>query len=626
MSAAASIVAAAIIGAGGLALSVPVPQASPEIRSFGVSAGDTLVIRNDYGSVRILAGDGPQLEARIEKGGSGAGRIEVAAEQRRDKIFIYSFFQEGEPGWVSLDIQAPAQTNVVIWGANPEVELSGLDGHLRVQTLTGSISAQDITASASLTSEQGNIWLRSRRQPTGDLRLESTLGNILCEISETLNLHAWTRAGGLLRWQPGFELSGSHHEQQVGTGGPLLFASSLHGDVRMQFLAVTGAENAQSAQSPVITGSDSQRVPAGAERSPRPDAAPAPMAGSEPAPAPEAEISPAAGGAVSIKVNVDWVYLNVSVRDRITNRSIPQLEPDDFLVYEDNRLQSIRQFESAEAPFNLLLLLDISGSTKPYIDLIKDASIEFTRQIKSNDRIAVATFNSRSRLIQRFTNDRQEVAEAIGRIRSGGGTAFYDALDRCLEDYLQGMEGRTAIVVFSDGVDNQLSGNRSDGSSMEFEELYREVQEADPIVYTIFLDTEEKGAITSRGPGAPTVGKIIIDILGGGRFPPSGRRPPTSPSGSDHEAYQIAREQMQLIADQTGGRMYAPRRIDDLSNVYAEIADDLRIQYRLGYNSGNRTPEGGWHSISVKVKDRQDALVRTRRGYHSRPDPRQARP
>jgi Mg-chelatase subunit ChlD len=89
---------------------------------------------------------------------------------------------------------------------------------------------------------------------------------------------------------------------------------------------------------------------------------------------------------------------------------------------------------------------------------MKQAAIDFTRQIKANDRVAVATFNSRVQLIQDFTNDRAAAERAINRIQSGGGTAFYDALMTCIDQYMRTVQGRSAIVVFTDGVDNQLEG------------------------------------------------------------------------------------------------------------------------------------------------------------------------
>ena len=84
-------------------------------------------------------------------------------------------------------------------------------------------------------------------------------------------------------------------------------------------------------------------------------------------------------------------------------------------------------------------------------------------------------------------------------------------------------------------------------------------------------------------------------------------------------AYEEARREMQLIADQTGGRMYAPRHINDLAHIYSEIANDLRVQYTLGYNSSNAIRDGEWREIEVDIKNRPDLAVRARRGYYGGP-------
>ena len=193
----------------------------------------------------------------------------------------------------------------------------------------------------------------------------------------------------------------------------------------------------------------------------------------------------------SVRVDVNTVFLNVAVYDRRTNRSVAGLRKDDFLVYEDGVLQHVDQFLPSEAPLNLLLLLDVSGSTGLYLHLMKGASIDFIRSTKSNDRVAIAAFSSRVDLLQNFTNDRARTEQAIQRIWAGGGTSFYDALMASIDQYMRGAEGRSAIVVFTDGIDNQLEGGYPAGSQTTFDELYRRIQEAEPIIYPVFLDTSD---------------------------------------------------------------------------------------------------------------------------------------
>ncbi len=226
-------------------------------------------------------------------------------------------------------------------------------------------------------------------------------------------------------------------------------------------------------------------------------------------------------------------------------------------------------------------------------------------------------------LLQDFTSDRRAAERAISRIKSGGGTAFYDALMTCIDQYMRNIEGRKAIVVFTDGVDNQLMGSGGQGSRTTFNQLYRRIQESDTIVYTIFLDSEGQfpgsGRNTGGWPG------------GGGRFPRGGLGLPIPlplpipgptgnpyPGGNERTAYEIARKQLEEIAEQTGGRNYSPQRAEDLSGAYSQVADDLRIQYLLSYASSNQSQDGRWRAIRVEVRDRPEAVVRTRKGYFSR--------
>jgi VWFA-related protein len=562
--------------------------------------------------------------------------VQVIAQKSANRIFIYSFFGSVPSESVQIEVDAPYGINVVIWGANPEVLLSGIQGTVRVHTFTGDVTVEHLTSSVSLISERGNINFSTALQPEGDARLESTHGNIGVSLLGPLNMKSWIRAGRVLTWGKDVTLENTSLEDQLGIGGPLFYASSLKGDVRIDFdsenvgpTLIAGTQTDEPApsaaapperaadrggkQPPVLKHPD-ERPPKESERvSGSPGSNPGnPNTGAGPQTG-----TPAQGGGYSFKVAVDSVYLNVSVRDRYTSRSVHGLQKEDFLVYENGVMQQVDQMVSGEAPFNLLLLLDVSGSTRSHIDLIKEASIDFTREIKENDQIAVAAFNSKCRLLQDFTSNRYDVARAISRLRSSGGTAFYDALETSIDDYMRGTEGRGAIVVFTDGVDNQLTGDFSNGSDTTFEELFYKIQEIDPIIYTIFLETEEYTKVTRRRRSGGNPVEILSDIF-------RGKLPSGFPSGGG--ALEEAKQQLLAIADQTGGRMYAPQKIDDLFNIYSEIADDLRIQYQLGYNSTDPSRDGSWREIKVKIYNNPDAVVRTRKGYYARSSNRSSHP
>ncbi|HXK62397.1 MAG TPA: VWA domain-containing protein, partial [Acidobacteriota bacterium] len=425
-----------------------------------------------------------------------------------------------------------------------------------------------------------------------------------------------------LKWNSEVEMDQGSLERQIGLGGPLCYASSLRGPVEFRISAEL--ETGQPVPAPPeLTSTTPQPTPTGDQNVVEPEDQPEAQAPSaspttvETQPADQAPVTKDPSGAYStgykLRLDVDWIYLNASVRERKTNRSVPNLRQSDFRVYEDGTEQTIGKFLQTEEPFHLLLLLDVSGSTQDYLDLIKDASIGFTRELGPEDKIAIATFNSDFRLRQDFTGDRKRAVEAIRGIRSGGGTAVYDALFESV-NHVRRVDGRKAIVLFSDGVDNQLQGYGGEGSRATFDQLYREIQEVDALIYTIFLDTESTGGWTGGGSG--TVIDILGDILRGGRRP--GGRYPRPPVYRRDNSYEEARRQMEMIAEQTGARMYAPDRISDLATVYSEIANDLRVQYTLGYNSTNPNSDGSWREVKVSIVNRPDLVVRTRKGYYAR--------
>ena len=643
-----------------------------DTRTFPVQPGDTLVINNDFGKIYIRPADGSNLQVKIRKtlpDSLAKDSIGIQSRKSGGIVSLETSFSGAAGQAVDLEIQAPKRLNVTIAGKNCAVDLAGLEGTVHVQESAGNIVADSLTSAVSLTTDSGSISYRTDVQPLGDVHLESTSGNIYCELVDGLRLKSWIRAGGSISWDMDPTLQATTLEKELGTRGPLLYAASLKGNVVVRVkpaaVPVLPAIALSAPGQPVaMPATSAEPVPAKAPEAPVSASAPTtvPSSGSRPVLSPPVPVGSASGAQVAaaqstppqqakreaspgegqapvvlsdtLKVNVDSVFLNVSVRDRDTSRSVAGLRKEDFTIYEDGVKQQVAQFFPSEAPFNLLLLLDTSGSTESYVGMMKKAAIDFTRQIKETDRIAVATFSNGVQLAENFTNDRSAAERAINHIKSGGGTAFYDALRTCLDRYMRGIEGRSAILVFTDGVDNQLEGKG--GSVTTYDQLYRRVQESDTIIYTIFLDTE--GQMASRGPmgrpgggGWPGGGRGRRYPGGGFPFPLPVPQPYPSPSPSpspyprgrqqnERAVYEEARDQLMEIAEQTGGRMYTPHKIDELSGVYSEIADDLRIQYELGYNSTNRAHDGAWREIRVEVMNHPGAVVRTRKGYYARKD------
>ena len=589
---------------------------------LSVAPGGTLQVHNDFGRTFIRGWDGDRVKLQFRKMASAPNRLDKITLKTREgpeQTRISVRFDDHVSESAYLEIHAPRSLGILVWGTHSAIELHGLEGPVQAWTLSGLLTSEDVTSSVSLRSQSGDILFRTGTQPHGDIRLESFGGEITCQLSPDLDLRGWIRAGGTLSWNGELELRNGSLQRNLGVGGPLLYASSLSGNVLCKIFRPDGIRSRPERVDRVPV----ERVlpPAGVqpishvpEAKQEPDVPPpvpenAPtrvFSENERSGGPESDPKPASGPGYALKVLVNWVNLNVSVRDPGNNRSVSNLTRDDFLVYEDDVLQTVEKFEPTEAPFRVLLLLDVSGSTRPHLDLLRRASADFSREIKTNDQIAVATFNSRSWLILPFTSDREKVRTAIDGIYSGGGTALYDALMDSLNEYSDESHARQAIVVFTDGVDNQLTGNHTEGSRTTFPQLFGEIRDSDSLIYPIFLDHRNNVGRRPRKMAGVLLQKI-----------PRGRRPAISIKQQDRNVYRQARRQLTSIADQTGARFYSPRRIQELSPIFSEIAHDLRVRYLLAYTVPQPQRNRSWRSIRVEIRDRPDLVTRTRQGYYS---------
>lgn len=329
-----------------------------------------------------------------------------------------------------------------------------------------------------------------------------------------------------------------------------------------------------------------------------------------------------------IKLKADLVSITASAVDR-AGRAIKSLRAEDFTVYEDGVKQKISHFAATEEPFTLMLLLDISGSTRDDIALMKRAARNFLSELRENDRVGVIVFSREIELIADFADPRSKVETAIdqivategseaSRFTSSTGTSLYDALFLAVEESpLKRAEGRKAIICMSDGVDSTSMKNYKDVSTL--------VEQSEASVYFLGLNTEQatlSGLLKPRTDSgylnfSPSQINRYYD-----EFAPDSleRHRPRDLMSADVKReinaglYKIARREQQQTAEHTGGRVYPVRTLADLSGVYKQIADDLRSQYSISYYSSNQARDGRWRAIRVEVRPR-DATVRARSGY-----------
>lgn len=312
-----------------------------------------------------------------------------------------------------------------------------------------------------------------------------------------------------------------------------------------------------------------------------------------------------------IRVNTTLVTLPVAVMDR-DGRYIPNLRKEDFRLWEDGVEQDVAIFSSVDKPFSVVLMLDTSGSTRFRLDDIQDAAITFVNQLRQDDRVMVVSFDDQVRVLTEFTSDRSRLRDAIRRTQPGNGTKLYEALDLVMNQRLNNVEGRKAIVLFTDGVDT-TSKHASYASNI------RDAEELDALIYPVQYDTYTDQGGGSGWPGSGRLPNSNADILGqilGGIFGKGGGRSGGGGGGvgtSRHE-YDLANRYLHELAERTGARSYKADSTQNLSAAFANVADELRRQYTLGYYPKTPAQAGQRRQIRVRV-NQPNLAVRTRDSY-----------
>lgn len=290
----------------------------------------------------------------------------------------------------------------------------------------------------------------------------------------------------------------------------------------------------------------------------------------------------------TVRIDSELVDLKVSVLGFAPEIPAPLLELKDFQVLEDGAPQDITFFAAADAPFDLVLFLDLSGSTSDKLKMIRRSAKRFVDATRPVDRIAIVTFTDRPALQSDFTLDRRQLKKTIDNIDDAfGGTNFWDSLNFVLRHLIPPGHSsrRSAIVVMTDGVDNALPDVPGPGSRTTFDELMATVRNSEAIIFPIYLNTEEEDVKRYHIPRA---------------------------------AYATAREQLDQIASACGTTLYRAAKLKDLDQVYGTVIRDLSTVYSLGYRPSNRALDGKWRSVAVQLVGRPNLSARTKRGYYAK--------
>jgi Ca-activated chloride channel family protein len=298
-----------------------------------------------------------------------------------------------------------------------------------------------------------------------------------------------------------------------------------------------------------------------------------PITMSDTAAPPESGKLEGTSGHYTLRQNVQEVDLSVTVLDD-RGQLVNNLTKDDFRVMEDNVPQTIAHFDHADTPVSMGLLVDNSGSMREKRGAVNEAALDLVRASNPQDEAFVVNFSDEAFIDQDFTSSLTKLQEGLGHYDARGGTALYDATVASADELNKhAKHAKQVILIITDGEDN--------ASGLTLEQTIRRVQDLHgPIVYCIGL---------------------LFGDDGGG-----------------HEA-RDAKRALQLLSEETGGIAYFPRSLNDVDAIAAEVAQDIRSQYMIGYNPTKPESEGGYRAIKVlahETGNRKDLNVRTRSGYY----------
>jgi VWFA-related protein len=466
---------------------------------------------------------------------------------------------------VNLTLRIPRRAKVQIVTTSGAVEVRGLPGQLSVETGSGNIrtmfpAASDADITIAAPREQLDVNFSMASAPSKDRKTsrfragKGTTAVRLKSAQGRIALDEWKASTPVARNDEASaakataeSLEPAEQETQEKPSGP--------------------------AKPPTLIGSTTGNSGAGT---------PAQATGGEPQEIDDGDV---------VRVDTELVTLNVSVIDRGTNRGLVGLTQADFKIFEDGSEQKIGHFESSAAPFNLILVIDISGSTRDKVRLIRSAAQRFVDAARPYDRIAVISFAGTAQVVSRLTTNRAQLTQRLGQIENAvGDTKLYDSLSFAMKPLTTdaakdaATSGRTAIVLMSDGLDGSLPSVHGTGSALGYNELLGEVREFDGVLYTLWVDTEYESL---------------------------------SEKDTQPEDFDAGHDRMEAMAEAGGGLFYEVGKLEDLAGAYERVVADIGTVYSLSYRPTNTLRDGKWRAINVKVA-RPDGVARHKRGYYAK--------
>ncbi|HSS20164.1 MAG TPA: VWA domain-containing protein [Pyrinomonadaceae bacterium] len=336
-------------------------------------------------------------------------------------------------------------------------------------------------------------------------------------------------------------------------------------------------------------------------------------------------------------IRVDTQLVSVPAVVTTNNgRPVTGLRAENFLLFENGQQQKIANFATTEAPFEIALLLDTSGSTREDLELIRRAAAAFVEALRPGDRVAIIGFNSmrqgqnvtaKVEVLSQLTDDRKKLRAAIEELGSSAGTPFYDALTRIADDVFREpprdeVRGRRAVVALTDGVDSTSDADfltaRARLTRAGVAGYFIQVNTEDFVEDRLLKDCEDDGRLTLSAKQLQRYRQIFspkalpedyVDFCRMGQF----ERMQIS-----RDLYNLARREMDAMAKSSGGRNFLAASLQDARAAFALVANEIGTQYSLGYYPSNKDRDGKFRAIRVEVQGTNPKpQVRAREGYYA---------
>lgn len=573
-------------------------------REFPLKNGGTIDIENLYGRVRVAAeeSEDPKVFLVIESAAAiKETEVETKAENGKLNIVVKP---QNFNSRIDLIIKVPIRSRVTVETRDGEVAIAGNVEKASVTTDTGTISTDVPTEDL----RYNFIWTRSRPRFLSDITLEEPeeksagrfglsgkFGESLKEKEKRLK-----KAGKTPNSENKIEkpvensesgenteetekesksekrkrevLTATRVELNFTTGRGIVLVNVPPGEVPADLSERKLTEAAKA----IVRSGDSLLTEAIRRASPK-------FFGDYAKTLPPRRASPVlTDRARSENVSISNVKQVVARVMDANNRAVGNLKKEDFTLTESGSEREILSVSPTSAPFNIVLLLDVSGSVDNYVNFIRKAARQFINTTSPRDKITIITFSDDVKQISTFTTDKQALSESLDTFDAGGATAYYDALAYALVDTLKPLRGeRTAIIALSDGDDNR--------SFLPFESLLGSVQESGALIYPLYVPSSLVAASATRNP------ENSLDPL---RTRYMGLTSKAEAEGAK-------------LAQISGGVYYPIQQLSDLQKAYDDIVEQLRTAYTITYRSDGAAA-GNANSPRLRIKvNRENTFVYT---------------